>query len=344
MIKIIEPRFTEEEAKVLSEIVLSGYITRGPWTKRFSEAFADFLGVETVYTVCSGTAALYVTLKALNVEGKHVIVPALSFMATIDTVILAGGIPVVVDVDEYYTMDPNQLEDAIKKYNPICIIPVHLYGGMADMDSIMKIASKYNIYVLEDAAQAHGASLNGKMAGAIGHIGAFSFYASKNIPMGEGGAISVSDKAISKAINSLIDFGDSPALNLRITEFQAALGFLGLQKLKTQNEKRIKNVEFYNKHLSDELIKPKKRENSVHVYHLYTLRHKNRDRIIEALKKENIDARVYYTYTLASLRNAIHLPLDNANQYIKEFFSIPVHPYLSQENLEKIVDIINKNL
>ncbi len=344
MIKIIEPRFTEEEAKVLSDIVLSGYITRGPWTKKFSEAFAEFLGVNKVYTVCSGTAALYVILKALNVEGKHVIVPALSFMATIDTVLLAGGIPMVVDVDEYYTMDPNQLEDAVKKYNPICIIPVHLYGGMADMDSIMEIANRYNIYVLEDAAQAHGASLKGKMAGAIGHIGAFSFYASKNIPMGEGGAISVSDEHISKAINSLIDFGDSPALNLRITEFQAALGFLGLQKLEAQNDKRIKNAEFYNKHLSDELIKPAKRPNSKHVYHLYTLRHKNRDNIIEALKKEDIDARVYYTYTLAGLRNALHLPLDKANQYVKELFSIPVHPYLSQEDLEKIVHVINKNL
>ncbi|GAB6078750.1 DegT/DnrJ/EryC1/StrS family aminotransferase [Hydrogenobaculum acidophilum] len=344
MIKIIEPRFTEEEAKVLSDIVLSGYITRGPWTKKFSEAFAEFLGVNKVYTVCSGTAALYVILKALNVEGKHVIVPALSFMATIDTVLLSGGIPVVVDVDEYYTMDPNQLEDAVKKYNPICIIPVHLYGGMADMNSIMEIANRYNIYVLEDAAQAHGASLKGKMAGAIGHIGAFSFYASKNIPMGEGGVISVSDENISKAINSLIDFGDSPALNLRITEFQAALGFLGLQKLETQNNKRIKNAEFYNKHLSDELAKPAKRPNSKHVYHLYTLRHKNRDNIIEALKKENIDARVYYTYTLASLRNALHLPLDNANKYVKELFSIPVHPYLSQEELEKIVHVINKNI
>ncbi|MFP3254701.1 MAG: DegT/DnrJ/EryC1/StrS aminotransferase family protein [Hydrogenobaculum sp.] len=344
MIKIIEPRFTEEDAKVLSEIVLSGYITRGPWTKKFSEAFAQFLGVEKVYTVCSGTAALYVILKALNVEGKHVVVPALSFMATIDTVILAGGIPVVVDVDDYYTMDVNQLEDAIKKYNPVCIIPVHLYGGMADMDSIMSLANKYNIYVLEDAAQAHGASFKGKMAGAIGHVGAFSFYASKNVPMGEGGAISSSDESILKAVNALIDFGDSPALNLRITEFQAALGFLGLQRLKEQNDKRIKNAEYYNKHLSDELIKPKQRENSHHVYHLYTLRHKNRDHIIESLKKEDIDARVYYTYTLASLRDALHLPLDNANKYIKELFSIPVHPYLSQEDLEKIVYVINKSL
>jgi len=344
MIKIIEPKFTEQEAKILSDIVLSGHITRGPWTKKFSEAFAEFLGVKTIYTVCSGTTALYVILKALNVEAKHVIVPALSFMATIDTVILAGGIPVVVDVDEYYTMDPNQLEEAVKKYNPICIIPVHLYGGMSDMDAIMDIANRYNVYVLEDAAQAHGASFKGKMAGAIGHVGAFSFYASKNVPMGEGGAISSSDESILKAVNALIDFGDSPALNVRITEFQAALGFLGLQKLDQLNAIRIKNAEYYNKHLSDELIKPKQRENSHHVYHLYTLRHKNRDHIIESLKKENIDARVYYTYTLAGLRNALHLPLDNANRYINEFFSIPVHPYLAKEELEKIVSVINSSL
>lgn len=344
MIKIIEPRFGEEEANVLKEIVLSGYITRGPWTKRFSEEFAKFLSVKKVYTVCSGTTALYVILKALNVENRHVVVPALSFMATIDTVILAGGIPVVVDVDEYYTMDVNQLEDAIKKYNPVCIIPVHLYGGMADMENIMSLANKYNIYVLEDAAQAHGASLNGRMAGAIGHIGAFSFYASKNVPMGEGGAISVSDDEISKKINSIIDFGDTPALNVRITEFQSALGVLGLQKLEALNDKRIKNGEFYNKHISDELVKPRPRPNSKHVYHLYTLRHKNHDNIIKVLNENGIDARVYYTYTLASLRNALHMPLDRANQYIKELFSIPVHPYLTDEDLHKIVDTINKSL
>ncbi len=344
MIKIIEPKFGEEEAKILSDIVLSGFITRGAWTKKFIESFKELLRVKHTFSVCSGTAALYVILKAINVENKHVIVPAFSFMATIDTVLLAGGIPVVVDVDEYYTMDINQLEDAIKKYNPVCIIPVHLYGGMADMDSIMSLASKCNIYVLEDAAQAHGASFKGKMAGAIGHIGAFSFYASKNVPMGEGGAITTSDDIIAKSINSLIDFGEYPALNLRITEFQAALGYLGLQKLQNLNQKRIQNAEAYNKNLSDELIKPLKRPDSVHVYHLYTLRHKKRDKIIEALKKEDIDARVYYNYTLASLRDAIHLPLDKANAYVNEVFSIPVHPHLSYEDLEKIVHVINSNI
>lgn len=344
MIRIIEPRFGEEEAKILSDIALSGHITRGPWTKKFSEAFAEFLGVSKIYTVCSGTAALFVVLKALNVQNRHVIVPALSFMATIDTVFLAGGIPVVVDVDEYYTMDANQLEDAIKKYNPVCIIPVHLYGGMADMDAINDLAFKYNIYVLEDAAQAHGASLGSKKAGAIGHVGAFSFYASKNIPMGEGGAISVSDENISKAINSIIDFGQTPALNLRITEFQAALGYMGLHKLNDLNKKRLENAKYYDNYLSDELIKPKKRPNSVHVYHLYTLRYKNRDKLIKALNDEGIDARVYYNYTLAGLRDAIHMPLDNANRYIKELFSIPLHPYLSTEDLEKVVYVINKNL
>jgi perosamine synthetase len=123
VINIIEPRFFEEEEEAILSILKSRKITRGEWTKAFEEAFARYLGVRHAFTVCSGTVALFIALKALGVEGQKVVVPAMSFMATIDAVYLAGGVPVVVDVDEYYTMDPNQLEDAVKKYNPKVVIP-----------------------------------------------------------------------------------------------------------------------------------------------------------------------------------------------------------------------------
>ncbi len=214
MINIIEPRFFEEEEEAILSILKSRRITRGEWTKAFEEAFAKYLEVKHAFTVCSGTVALFIALKALGVEGQKVVVPAMSFMATIDAVYLAGGVPVVVDVDEYYTMDPNQLEDAVKKYNPKVVIPVHLYGQPADMDAITELSEKYGFYVLEDSAQAHGAEFKGKKVGSLGHLSAFSFYASKNVPMGEGGVIATDDDKLAKEVKKWIDFGEHPALTL----------------------------------------------------------------------------------------------------------------------------------
>ncbi|MCS6876312.1 MAG: DegT/DnrJ/EryC1/StrS aminotransferase family protein [Aquificaceae bacterium] len=340
MIKIIEPRFFEEEKSIILDILESGQITRGKWTSLFQEEFAKYLGVEKVYTVCSGTVALFIALKALGVEGERVVVPAMSFMATIDAVYLAGGIPVVVDVDQYYTMDVNQLEDAVKRYRPKVVIPVHLYGQTADMDGVMYLSEKYGFYVLEDAAQAHGAQWKDKKVGSIGHISAFSFYASKNLPMGEGGAIATKDKKLAQEVKKWIDFGDHPAFNVRITEFQAGIGYAQLKRLDKNNLRRREIAYRYMRSLNGDLIHPAERDGAFHVYHLYTLRHPQRESIVSALKEKNIDVRVYYTYLLHELRGAEHLPTPNAEKFRKEVFSIPVHAYLSDEDVEFIVDAL----
>ncbi|WP_448587645.1 DegT/DnrJ/EryC1/StrS family aminotransferase [Thermocrinis sp.] len=338
MINIIEPRFFEEEKQAIIQILESHKITRGEWTKSFEESFARYLGVKHAFTVCSGTVALFIALKALGVEGKRVVVPAMSFMATIDAVYLAGGIPVVVDVDEYYTMDPNQLEDAVKRYNPKVVIPVHLYGQPADMKAINYLSERYGFIVLEDAAQAHGAELFGKKTGSLGHLSAFSFYASKNVPMGEGGVIATSDDKMAKEIKKWIDFGDHPAFNVRITEFQAAIGVIQLKYLDKRNQKRREIAKRYAESINSGFVHPSEREGAYHVYHLYTLRHKERERIIALLKERGIDARVYYNYLLNELRGAEHLPLTKAERFKKEVFSIPVHPYLTEEEVETIIE------
>ena len=337
MINIIEPRFFEEEKQAIVQILESHKITRGEWTKFFEESFAKYLGVKYAFTVCSGTVALFIALKALKVEGERVIVPAMSFMATIDAVYLAGGIPIVVDVDEYYTMDPNQLEDAVKRYNPKVVIPVHLYGQPADMRAINYLSEKYGFVVLEDAAQAHGAEFFGKKVGSLGHLSAFSFYASKNVPMGEGGVIATNDDKIAKEVKKWIDFGEHPAFNVRITEFQAAIGAIQLKHLDERNRRRREIAKRYSESINSSFIHPTEREGAYHVYHLYTLRHKERDRIISLLKENGIDARVYYSYLLSELRGAEHLPLTNAERFRKEVFSIPVNPYLTEEEVEKII-------
>ncbi|GAB6064980.1 DegT/DnrJ/EryC1/StrS family aminotransferase [Aquifex pyrophilus] len=343
-IPIIGLEFGEEEKEALINILESKRITRDGWTEKFQEEFSEFLGVDYCSTVCSGTVALFIGLKALGVkDGERVVVPAFSFMATIDAVLLAGGRPVVVDIDEYYTIDLNQLEDAVKKYKPRVVIPVHLYGQPADMENIMYLSERYGFYVLEDCAQAHGAEYKGKKVGSWGHIGAFSFYASKNVPMGEGGALTTSDENIYKEIRKWIDFGEHPAFNVRITEFQAALGTLQLRKLRERNERRRNIARIYTENLSGLYEVPREREGAYHVYHLYTLRHERRDEIVKKLRDKGIDARVYYDYLLNEIRESESLPTPNAYRFKREVFAVPVHPFLKEEEVYEVVNSLKES-
>ena len=346
MIPIIKPYFGKEEEDTVLEIMKSGQITRGKWTLKFRESFKEYISVAFCHTVCSGTAALYIALKAIGINKKDdvVIVPSLSFMATIDAVIMAGGTPVVIDVDESYTMDINQLEEAIEKYNPKAVIPVHLFGQTADMDRIKELCKPKNIVILEDAAQAHGAEYKGKKAGSLGDISAFSFYASKNVAMGEGGAILTNSPYLDEKITNWIEFGDHPALNLRITEFQAGIGYWQLQRLDETNEKRRKIAKIYNEEFKDlpGLILPQEYLDRKHVFHIYALRHPQRNKIVEKLIENGIGARVYYEYTLHQLRNAEHLPCTFGELCSKELFAIPIHASLNEEEVGYIVDKVKK--
>jgi dTDP-4-amino-4,6-dideoxygalactose transaminase len=312
MIPIIKPYFGKEEEKTVLDIMKSGQITRGQWTLKFREEFKKYIGVGFCHTVCSGTAALYIALKAIGISKKEdiVIVPSLSFMATIDAVILAGGTPVVIDVDESYTMDPVWLEEAIKKYKPKAVIPVHLFGQTADMDKIKALCKENNVLVLEDAAQAHGAEFKGKKAGSLGDISAFSFYASKNVAMGEGGGI----------------------------------GYWQLKRLDETNEKRRKIAKIYNEEFKDlpGLVLPQELPDRKHVYHIYALRHLERNKIVEKLVENGIGARVYYEYTLHQLRNAEHLNCEFGELCTKELFAVPVHASLTESEVDYIVSTVKK--
>ncbi|MCX7760974.1 MAG: DegT/DnrJ/EryC1/StrS family aminotransferase [Hydrogenothermaceae bacterium] len=346
MIPIIKPYFGREEEETVLEIMKSGQITRGPWTLKFKEAFKDYIGVSYCHTICSGTAALYIALKAIGISKREdvVIVPALSFMATIDAVYMAGGTPVVIDVDESYTMDINQLAEAVEKYKPKAVIPVHLFGQTAQMDKIKQICKDKNIIILEDAAQAHGAEFRGKKAGSLGDISAFSFYASKNVAMGEGGAILTNNPEIDEKISNWIEFGAHPALNLRITEFQAGIGYWQLRRLEETNEKRRKIAMIYNREFENlpGLVLPQEYPDRKHVFHIYALRHPRRNQIIEKLLQKGIGARVYYDYTLHQLRNAEHLPCEFGELAKDQLFAIPIHASLTDSEVEYIVDTVKE--
>jgi len=346
LIPIIKPSFGIEEEKTVLEIIRSGQITRGRWTIKFKNAFRDYIGAGFCHPVCSGTSALYISLKAIGINKKEdiVIVPAFSFMATIDAVILAGGTPVVVDVGEDYCIDVNKLEEAIEKYSPKAVIPVHLFGQPADMDKIKELCKEKDVIILEDSAQSHGAEYRGKKTGVLGDISAFSFYASKNVAMGEGGAILTSNPDLDEKISNWIEFGNHPALNLRITEFQAGIGYWQLQKLEKNNEKRRKIAYLYNKEFENlpALEIPKEFEGRKHVYHIYALRHPKRDEIIEKLIQKGIGARIYYEYTLHQLRDAEHLDCSFAEQLAKDIFAIPIHPALTDNEINYIIDTVKE--
>jgi len=346
LIPIIKPVFGKEEEETVVEIMKSGQITRGKWTLKFKESFSEYVGSSFCHPVCSGTAALYIALKAIGINSTAdvVVVPSMSFMATIDAVLLAGGKPIVVDVGDDYCMDPFQLEIAVEKYKPKAVIPVHLFGQTADMEKINKICKDKGVIVLEDAAQSHGAEYKGKKAGNLGDISAFSFYASKNVAMGEGGAILTSDPELDEKVSNWIEFGDHPALNLRITEFQAGIGYWQLKKLDSTNEKRRRIAKLYNEEFKElpALILPEEFAGRKHVFHIYAMRHPKRDQILERLIEKGIGARVYYNYTLHQLRNVEHLECSFSENVVKQIFAIPVHAALKEDDIAYIVDTVKK--
>jgi dTDP-4-amino-4,6-dideoxygalactose transaminase len=329
---IDSPQLEEDILKILR----SGRLTRGPYTQQFEEEFKNFLGVSFFRTVNSGTTALYVALRAIDVKDKYVVVPALSFKATIDAVILAGGKPLVLDVDETYTLDINQLEDALKNYDVKVILPVHLFGNMADMPVINDLAQKYGAYVLEDAAQAHGASLEGIKAGAWGDIAAFSFYATKNISMGEGGGVAVSNPKLAEKVKTITDFGNRPAFNFRISEFQAAVGLSSLRRIEENNRRRREIAKKYNERLGKYFALQKVR--GYHVYHVYSLRHPQRDLIIKKLQERKIGTKIYYDYLLHEIRAVEHFPTPKAEKYKKELFALPIYPTLTEQEVDFIIE------
>jgi len=326
---------SDEVIESFNEIITSGRLTRGKYTDLFEEEFRKFLGVKLVKTVNSGTTALYAALRAINVEGRYVVVPALSFMATIDAVILAGGKPLVLDVDETYTLDVNQLEDALKRYDVVAILPVHLFGNMADMPAIVELAQKYGAYVLEDSAQAHGAQYQGIKAGAWGDISAFSFYATKNIAMGEGGAVAVKNTQLAKRVRTLLDFGEEPAFNFRLSEFQSAVGIHSLRRIEENTLRRRTIAHRYNEIFKNLFALQKER--GYHVYHVYSLRHPQRDRIIKELRDRGISTKVYYSYLLHELRESEHYPTPFAEKLRNELFALPIYPSLTDEEVNYVI-------
>ena len=338
----------------VSEVLDSTAFAGGPYVAKFEEEFAAYCTTKYATGVGNGTDALWFALLALGVgPGDEVITVANTFIATAEAISYCGAKPVFVDIDEAtYNMDPGLLDRAITPKTK-AIIPVHLYGQMADMDPIMEIARKHNLFVIEDASQAHGAEYKGRRAGTIGDVGCFSFYPGKNLgACGEAGACVTNDEALRAKMAMFREHGqakkyyhDEIGWNGRMDGIQGAILSIKLKHLERWTEARRRHAESYNKAFANVhgVLTPREASYARHVYHLYVLRVKDRDSVLKNLAERGIHCGIHYPLPL-HLQNAYkHLGLGKgsfpvAERCAEEIISLPMFPELSAEDVALVVD------
>ncbi len=344
----------EEALAAIAEVMASSAYAGGPFVEKFEKHFAEFCQCRYAVGVGSGTDALWIALRGLGIgAGDEVITVPNSFIATAEAISQCGAVPVFVDIDEKtYTLNPEHLESAITSRTK-AIIPVHLYGHMADMDPIMAIAEKYGLQVIEDAAQAHGAEYKGRRAGSLGRAGCFSFYPGKNLgAYGEAGAVVTNDEKLAEKMRIFRDHGQHTKYhhnvigwNSRMDGIQGAILNVKLKHLPHWNEARRKNAALYNSLLADfeGVVLPCEAEYARHVYHIYPVRLGKRDEVLSRLAEKNISCGIHYPVPIhlqgayaGSSRNKESFPL--TEKYAREQLSLPMFPELTKEQIHFVVD------
>jgi dTDP-4-amino-4,6-dideoxygalactose transaminase len=363
MIPINKPKIGEEEVQAVVKVMRSGMLTSGlgagPTVTEFEKNFAQFAGVKRAVAVNTGTAALHSAVVAVGIkQGDEVILPSFTFVATAEAVVLAGGKPVFTDIDpETYNLSPSAAEKSITKKTK-AILPVDLYGFSADMKPIREIAEKHELALVEDAAQAHGATCAGKPAGSFADAACWSLYASKNMTAGEGGVITTNNDEIAETVRMIRTHGEKAkyaslilGCNYRMSEIQAAIGNVQLEKLPSFLAKRRQNAQQLTKILekNSRLILPCESKDRQHCWYLYTARLKDgteseRNKIVDELRKKGVGAEVYYVNPVHQMpfyrENFGSAKLPETDKASKQVFSLPIHPGVTVEQ----VDYIGKTL
>jgi len=343
----------------IKECIVGGDFIKGKIVYDFEKSFADFLGAKYCLGCGNGTDALEIILTALNIgNDDEVIVPALTWIATAEAVNNVGAEPIFVDINlETYTIDYRKIEEKITKRTK-AIIPVHLYGCPADMNEILEIARKYQLFVIEDCAQAHGAEYFGRKVGTFGIASAFSFFPSKNLgAFGDAGAIVTNDIDLADLTRKISNHGQLKekhkhfliGRNSRLDSLQASILNVKLKHLNDWNKTRQQIASHYISKLkySDELILPFSEQNKKHVYHLFVLRCKHREKIIELLDEKNISWGIHYPKALPFIDAYCYKKhkfddFSIANTITSEIISIPIYPELETEYLNIICDQLLK--
>lgn len=350
-----KPIIGDDERAAVDRVLRSGMVAQGPEVAAFEQEFsAHFVPGRPSVAVNSGTAGLHLGLLAAGVgAGDEVIVPSFTFAATGNSVALTGATPVFVDMEpETFTLDPEAVAAAITPKTK-GVLPVHLYGHPARMRELEALAGARGIALYEDAAQAHGAALDGRPVGSFGEFAMFSLYPTKNMTSGEGGMVTTATDEIARRVKLLRNQGmerqyenEVIGVNARMTDIHAAIGRVQLTKIDAWTKTRQQNAAFLDQNLRGVVVPPIA-EGAVHVYHQYTIRiPEDRDGFVAALKDEHgVGAGVYYPIPNHRLPSLAHfapgLDLPVTETAAREVASLPVHPSLSQNDLERIVAAVN---
>jgi len=337
--------------EAVQRVLSSGYFILGPELDQFEKGFAEFLGVKYVVGCASGTEAIYLALAAAGVgQGDEVIVVAHTAVPTISAISMTGAEPVFVDIDPTsYVIDASKIEAKITAKTK-AIVPVHLYGQMADMETLLKLGKQKGIPVIEDVAQATGADYKLKQAGSMGEFGAFSFYPSKNLgAFGDGGAVSTNSQAGYEKLLKLRNYGQSKryyhdeiGINSRLDEIQAAILSAQLPYVKQWNKRRREIAKLYTEGLNDLVITPAESAGSSHVYHLYVIQNNDRDGLQKYLNEKGIGTLIHYpvpahmqkAYTYRGYKPG-DLPVTEL--ITKRILSLPMFPELTDEQVGLVI-------
>jgi dTDP-4-amino-4,6-dideoxygalactose transaminase len=344
----------EEKAAVLA-VMDSGMLVQGPQVEAFETEFASRLGVRNAVATSSGTTALHLALMAHGIgPGDEVITSGFSFVASANAIIYTGARPVLADIDPVtFNLDPEAVEASITSHTR-AILPVHLYGQMCDMDALTAIANRHGLILVEDAAQAVGATYRGRQAGTFG-TGCFSLYATKNVTSGEGGLVTTDDDAAADRVRLLRQHGmrtryayETLGFNFRLTDICAAIGRVQLRRLDELTERRRRNAAYLSATIRS-VATPIETEGRGHVWHQYTIRAgegHDRDELVRRLAEAGIETAVFYPRGIHELDHvravAGERRLPVTEQAAREVLSLPVHPALTREDLAAVADAVNR--
>jgi dTDP-4-amino-4,6-dideoxygalactose transaminase len=363
-VPLSKPYVDKEIKESVLEVIDSGQYILGNHCRNFEKEFAQFIGVKHAVLTSSGTSAIFLCLKALEVgSGDGILVPSLTAFPTVEPVFHVGAQPIFIDIDETFTMDPRQIEEILKRGSQIPgirkmrgILPVHLYGHPANMDFILDIAKHYGLFVLEDCCQAHGARYQGKRVGSMGIAGCFSFYPSKNLTVfGDGGILVTDDEDLAKQCRMYRDHGrkekyehELVGYNLRFNEIQAAVGRLQLRRLDGFNESRRQIARWYGDGLKGlPVITPKVQDWAEPVFHLYVIQTSKRDPLATYLKERGIQTGIHYpipNHQQPAVRNAMgpQPKLERTEEAAKNILSLPMYSELDKEKVDFVCKTIRE--
>lgn len=348
--------YKDEYEKKVCEVLSKGWYVLGPEVSSFEKEFADYCGAKYCVGLASGLDALILAVRALGIKkGDEVLVQANTYIATVMGITINEATPIFIEPDKYHNIDVKKLEENITNKTK-AIMVTHLYGQASNMEEIKKIADKHNLYIIEDCAQAHGAKFNNQSVGTFGDVGCYSFYPSKNLgAFGEGGAIITNNEKVADMIKVLRNYGSEKryhnkyiGMNSRLDELQAALLRVKLKHLDELNDERKCIADNYNKCIKNKYIeKPKVLKNATTVNHLYVIRTKYRDKLIEYLDKNEIGTIVHYpipphlqeAYSYLGYKKG-DFPI--TEQLSQEVLTLPLYNGMTEEEQNYVIDIINK--